>query len=957
MVEVDVWRFRAAVAVGDLELAARMYAGDLLPACYDDRVLEERERLRAEAGRVLVELAERSALRDDHEGIVRQCHRILDHEPTNEVAVRLLMEAHVAQGDRAAAMRAYHRCVETLERELEVEPGEALTAIYRSLRADPSGADGDAGWDVTPAAESPFVGREPELEQMRSIWASVREGRSHVVVIEGEPGIGKSRLAAEIGRRIRAEGHVAVAARAFEAAGRLPWAPVVDLLRSEEIRRRLESLEPVFREQLGRLLPELIDTFRPGEPSGGGDLAQRYRLFDAASRALVGVEPRLFIVDDLQWCDADTLELIGYLVRAHREAPLLVIGTLRPEEVDDGHPLGGVTSALGREDAVTTLSLPRLDKAETAALTARIEKSDAVGELAARIWEETDGNPLFVIESLRARRAGGDGHAMLTPTMRSVLLGRLDQLPEGARRVAEVAAVIGRPFSVPLVVSVTGLSEDAVVDHVDELWRRRIVHDLGPTCDFSHDKIRAVALETVSPARRRQLHRGVAKAMLAEGVDADAVSAQLAAHYDQAGMVGPAIEAYQRAGAQAVAVSSLDEAVAMFRRALTVLADIPPSRDRDELELELRVALGSPLVALKGYGTKEAHWVYERAQVLCRKLGRPVDPPVLRGLGLARLQGCRFDDAAALGQALVDHEHRDPVTRTEGYYLLGVSAFWRGDLAGARRSLGDALESYDPSRRDEHLTLYAQDPRAVCLVRLAWTELWAGDPEAADGLSRTAVELARDLDHQMTSAYVVTYAAVVAAEAEDLDQLGALLEELDSVWRRLPMPYLMILGDALRGWLELSRGSTDGIERLVRSVGASRAEGEVLHLTYCLLLLARARYMLGEVGHGRAATTEAFAQSQRGGQHYLEAELWKTDGELAYRGGETDDAAESLRRGAALAEAQEAGWLELRVLHSLLTRFEEPEARRQLERLVETLPSGHDLPAFQAAIDLLATST
>jgi len=170
-----------------------------------------------------------------------------------------------------------------------------------------------------------------------------------------------------------------------------------------------------------------------------------------------------------------------------------------------------------------------------------------------------------------------------------------------------VAAVIGRPFSVGLLVSATGTDEHELVDHVDELWRHRIIRDQGLTYDFSHDKLRAVALEIVSPARRRQIHRAVAEAIAVERhKDIDAASSQLAAHYDQAGMVELAIDAYRVAGGRAVAVSAIEEAVTMFRRALALLADLPPSPDRDALELDTRIAFGSPLVALEGYG-RTAH--------------------------------------------------------------------------------------------------------------------------------------------------------------------------------------------------------------------------------------------------------------------------------------------------------------------------------------------------------------
>ncbi len=206
----------------------------------------------------------------------------------------------------------------------------------------------------------------------------------------------------------------------------------------------------------------------------------------------------------------------------------------------------------------------------------------------------------------------------------------------------------------------------------------------------------------------------------------------------------------------------------------------------------------------------------------------------------------------------------------------------------------------------------------------------------------------------MTLGYVITYAAIIAAESEDLARLAELLADADRLWKRLSDRYLMVVLEALRGWLDVCEGSAGGIEKIVQSVARSRAEGETLHLTYTLLLLARARGMVGEFRQGRAATREGLSWSHRCNQRYLEAELWRVDGELAYRSGETEAAAASLRRAVEIASAQGARWLELRALHSLARRFPDQALRQQLGDLVETLPSGHDLPAFRAAIGLLS---
>lgn len=951
---VDALQFRVAMSRSDFQEAATLYGGDLLPACYDDWVLEARSSLRRDAQNAFTRLAEAAAERDEPETVLAHALRLEELEPTDEAVIYWQIKAHRALEDRNAAMRAYHRYADAMERDLGVAPGEKVRKLYREIRDGFAPSDDMESADTTTPEQAarvgaPLVGRDDEMAILQSIWEAARRGSAHLVLLTGEPGIGKSRLAQEMGRHVAAGGNTVVTARAYEAAGRVPWGPVVDLLRSETIRKRIETLEQVWRFELSRLLPELARYPDTSVHVGPGDPVQRHRLFDAVAQALVFPDrPGLLVIDDLQWCDTETIEMIGYVIRARTSAPLLIIGTVRPQEVPKGHSLTRLTNSLVRDGIVTTLPLDSLDISATAVLAARLGGLESVDpDYVARLWTATTGNPLFLVETLRAGAPNGQTFA-LTSTMRAVVRTRLTRLSDDARCLAETAAVIGRAFSLDLIATATGSDERTLIDAIDELWQHQIIVEQGMRYDFSHDKLREVALEMISPTRRRLLHRTAAGALKAvHGSDPEAISSQLAVHYDRAGMIKPAIDAYRKAGAAAVAVSAFEEAVDHFCRALTLLAELPRSPTRDRLELEIRIDLGSPLVALEGYGAEQSHQLYERAMALCRKVGGPVDAPILRGLGLARLQGCRFTDCDEMGRALVDSV--DPVAVTEGYYLLGVSSFWQGDLARSRTCLESAIANYDPTLSVEHLTRFAQDPKAVCSVRLALTELWLGDPGRAKETASAAQALAEEIGHLMTLGYVITYSAIGAAEAEDVDRLTQLLADAEDLWKRFSMRYLSVVIEALKGWVDLQSGDDGGVNRIAKAVESSRNAGETLHLTYLLLLLSRAHERLGDVARARAAVAEGLSMTTARGQLYLHSELQRMEGDLALAEGETDAGRAALMEAISIAESQGALWPELKARTSLAATLPCEDAISGLRTLMTRMPSRQDLPAFRAA--------
>jgi DNA-binding SARP family transcriptional activator len=914
---VDVVAFTEALSRGDAAAAVRHYGGPLLPACYDDWVLEERERLRTCAVDALARLATSAndELQDDD--AVEHARRLLRIDSLHEPTYRLLMEALARRGDRSEALRTYHRCVTTLERELGVGPAAATVQAYHRLRA-PTGSRDETGPTII---RGPLIGRNREWSAAQAVWRATADGGAHFLLVTGEAGVGKTRLIEELAGRAAAEGHAVARTRAYEAAGTLPWGPVADWLRSDAVRPGVDGLDPVWLAELVRLLPELrIRHPRLADTPVTIDATRRHVLLHAVRRGLLAAErPLLLVVDDLQWCDADTLDLCAFLLQRSPEAPLLVAGTARDDEISDNHPLASLRRRLVRDGALTAIPLGRLGPTATAELAAVIGQRALGADAAARLWHETEGNPLFVVEAVRA--GFGTDHAgrrpALTPTVQTVISARLGRLSPATRRLVEIAATIGREFTPRVLASAAGSTEDDIADALDELWHRQIIREHGAAYDFSHDKLRDVALGTISPARNRTLHRSVAAALEQHYADdLGPVSARLGAHYERAGLDARAVEAYERAAGHAYTVFALDDAIALQQQALGLLDRSPRSRARDEIELRLRSAQGVALVARRGYGAAAVQRGYDRALILHRRLERLPSPSVLRGLALHAVTTCRFAEAGELGHALVAAGRSDRTALVEGEYVLGVTTFWRGDFSAAEHHLTRAIEAYQPADSAVHIARYAQDPKGVCLSRLALTRLFRGQPKQADHTMDEALRHVTELDHPMTTAYAYAFDAFLAAFEPDHHDLAASVAALRALTAEMRIGYFEPLARLLQGWWEVLDGDLGGIEAM-REVTDFWHREQPLHLTFGLSLLARAYLRAGDPVAGRAVVADALRWTESTGQAYLLAELLRIDGELLALGSDWETAGVTCSRALDVANEQGSPFLGERTLATL----------------------------------------
>lgn len=616
---LDVAAFEHALAQADmaaqsrpealratLEAAIVAYGGDLLPTCYDEWIVPIRERLRQGYLGALARLITLLEAQRAYPEAIGYAQRLIQLEPLHEAVYLQLLRLHALNGDRASAIATYHACAEALQRELAVEPGQPLREAYARLHNDMSAHEPAVGPIPGPA----LVGRSAAWRQLLQIWRAAATGRPQLLILSGEAGIGKTRLAEEALQWVARQGYPAAHAACYPGEAALAYAPLIAWLRAAPVSAALTTLAAPWLTELGRLLPEL-HTLRPDLPPAGplSEPWQRQRLFEALRLAVLAAgSPLLLVIDDLQWCDYASLDWLRYLLRDDPPARLLLIATVRPEEVQANSPLAELMVTLQAQAQATSLAIGPLDSAETAALAAAVAGAPLSTAQAAAVYQETEGNPLFVVEMMRvageesrAQSLGGPDDAQRLPRLsarvQAVIARRLALLSPPAHTLAGAAATIGCAFSLPVLSHVCHDQDQAALRcGLDELLQRRIVREqAGGTYDFSHARLREVAYAELSATRRRGLHAQVAGALQADRAVSHTLSARQALHYVEAGYLEAAIRSYLDAAAAAHRIYANAEAIRACRRALALLSSAP-----NELEPQVARALAGAAQATIG---------------------------------------------------------------------------------------------------------------------------------------------------------------------------------------------------------------------------------------------------------------------------------------------------------------------------------------------------------------------
>jgi DNA-binding SARP family transcriptional activator/tetratricopeptide (TPR) repeat protein len=832
----------AAAAAGNEEdalehaaAAVAEYRGDLLPGAYDDWLLEAR----AELKRQCVELCDLICAAQIRAGDLARAaeavRRRLQLEPLEETGYRTLMQLQADLGDRAGAISTYHHCASVLERELGVAPDVATSKAFQRLVAHARPPQGPAAAADRVAGRTgpvavPLVGRSAELGLLDEVWRAAAAGKPGIALVRGGAGVGKTRLVAEVAEIARAQGAVVASTRCFGASGRLALAPVADWLRNPAVQSAAATLDPAWRAEVGRLVPA------GGHGSGARAMAdawQRHRFFEGLARALHAVgRPVLLVLDNMQWCDQETLAFVTFCLTRADDAQLLVAGTARSDGRGDPPDMADWIVRMRATGLLTELALTPLEVAGTARL-ARAVSAEPLTETDAELLHATTGGfPLFVIEAVRSR---ADLRSTPLPPgdLSAVLRKRLGEAAGASAEVAGLAAAVGTNFSLDLLTEASDLDADEVVAAVDELWRLRILREFRDGYDFSHDLLRETAYAAVSPPKRWLLHRRIAQGLeLLHAEDTDAVAAQLADQYSRGGRPERAVDYCRRAADVAAGMFAHAEAVRLYKRALAIIEGMPAGRDRDSRELAVLELMSAPLNAMRGYSSPELQRTLERSIALAEALGRK-DSVVN---GLVALWGTRFVQGhtsdgyrlALRALALVEPESE-------------LSALAHFGVGGSAVSLGM------PADAIRHLELAAKWARGALSLSIgtrpdvhgiAWSAHahWLlGHSNEALSSCQEAIELARAIDHPYSLAVALAYGSITHQMRHDTRELNEAVAELRELCDRYGFAYYREWALVLDGW---SRADGSGIDLARQGISNLRSQGSFARMPYWLSLVA-----------------------------------------------------------------------------------------------------------------------
>ena len=814
-----------------------------------------------------------------------------------------------------------------------------------------------------------LVGREEESELLLRRWARAKRGEGQVVLLSGEAGIGKSRLTAALLESLAGEPHTRLRyfcspqhtdSALYPIIGQMERA--AGLAHDDTPQARLDKLDALLAQsstsvQDAALFAEMLSLPNDGRYPALNLAAQprRQRTLEALFaqiEALTRANPVLIIFEDAHWIDPTSLEAFGRAVEGIRTLRVLLIVTFRPEFEPPW---------IGRPH-VTALTLNRLAQREIDAMIDRVVGNKLIpANIRQDIVERTDGIPLFVEEItkavLEAESQSAAEHAVaavpspalaVPASLHASLMARLDRLG-AAKEVAQIGSAIGREFSHALLAAVVRKPEAELGSALDRLIRAGLLFRQGvpPHASylFKHALVQDAAYGTLLREPRRALHARIAETL--DGQFAEIAERQpelLARHCTEAGQIEKAAALWGKAGQRSLARSALAEAAGQLTRALGQIAALPATPALRREQIELQVALITPLIHVKGYAAPETKAAVERARLLIEQadaLGEPLQDPlllfsVLYGSWVASYVAFNGDMVRELAAQFLALAQKQGATipLMVGHRLMGISLLCTGGVAQGRAHYDRAVALYDPAEHRSLATRFGQDPRVATLCSRSWA-LWSlGYPEAALADADRAIGDAREIGQAATLMVALSFATTTYVLCGNYAAANALVDEL-----------VALAGEKgavqWKAWGMMNQGCVSGltgkalVDMITSGIAAWRSTRATVHVPLHLLSLARAYAELGQFDDAWRCIGEAMTGIETNKETLFEADVHRTAGEIALLSPEPDAAkAEAcFERALAVARAQQAKSWELRAATSLARLWRDqgkPDAARDL---------------------------
>ncbi|TYO61724.1 AAA family ATPase [Bradyrhizobium hipponense] len=844
----------------------------------------------------------------------------------------------------------------------------------------------ESRFEALRSGEALLVGREAEMGLLLQHWAQAKAGDGQVILLSGEPGIGKSRLSNALLERIGNEPHVRLryfCSPNYQASALHPHVAQLERAagfeREDSPEAKLDKIEALLAPTATpnndvALFAELMSVPTADRYPSLNFSPQRKReeTLEALLRQLELLSRHqaiLMVYEDVHWIDPTSRELLDAAVERVKRLPVLLLVTCRPE----------FTPPWVQD--VTVISLSRLNREEGAALAAGIAGNNPLpSDILAEIVERTDGVPLFVEELtkavLEADIGEGDPRSLLArshssaiavpSTLHASLMARLDHVGTAAKEIAQFGAVIGREFSDKLLSAAVHWDATELHRALNRLSEAGLVFRRGTSEDiiyaFKHALVQDTAYGTLLRGKRRELHARIARVLEAEFAETAQKQPELLAHHcTEAGLVEQAVKYRLGAGQLALMRSAIAEAITQVTRGLELVPSLSDPVQRNVQELGLQAILGQSLMAARGFSDPDTGRAYRRAHELCGQIGEaPQLFPVMVGLFTFYYVTSELEAALEIATELLEAAERqdDATGRLIGHYLVAIVLQHQGQLSLASEHWSRALGFYDPERHQELAFAYGIDFYASILTYLSWVWLALGFPDRAATSHREMMARVKQLPHVFAVATNLGMGCAYLLLRRDVEELRPHAEATFSVCTEQRFPFWLAAAILSRGWIMTREGRLiDGITMVRKGIDLYQSTGAEIELPLIRSALLEPLVAMGETTEALTVVDDTLAVLERNGDRWLEAEMLRIKGAALLSIHDAQQAEACLQRAVTVARNQGAKLWELRAAVALGRLWRDQgrhgDAHDLLAPVYGWFTEGFETPDLQAARDLL----